>query len=338
MIRRLPFLVASAALAAAAGCVAAVPRELLDAQTEYETASRGPAGALAPVRLHEAEKALDRANREYAKHPRSKQVADLAYVAKRRVEIAESEARAEQARRYVASVEGEARARMLAQGGSWRAQQDLAEAERLRQAQEDAERARAAQAQAEQRARDAEAQAAQREEADRLAREQQAREAEAQRQQQEALTKAQEADRKAQEALERLEKIAQVREEPRGTVITLSGSLLFATGQSELLPQAQSRLTEVAEALKQSPDTQLRIEGHTDARGTETLNQDLSVRRAEAVRNFLENRGIDPERIAIVGYGSSRPIADNRTPDGRAMNRRVEIVLKPRNGVGGAGR
>ena len=358
MNQRLRILLAGAALAGA-GCVTTVPRELMDAQQEYDVAQNGPTRELAPVQLHEAEKALERANRAYVQHPRSRDVEDLAYLARRKVQLAESLARAELARRDKAQAEValQSRTREGQLRDEARRARELLVADQLdaerraRDAELDAQRrANESRAEADRRVHDAELNAQRRAQESQLAEaraardaaqardtEQKAREQESQRQRDEALAQARAADEKAQRALEELKKIAQVREEPRGTVITLSGSLLFTTGKAELLPQARSQLDEVATALDQAPAQQLRIEGHTDARGTEVTNQDLSLRRAEAVRDYLESRGLAPERIAIVGYGASRPIADNHTADGRAMNRRVEIVLKPATGVGGAG-
>jgi outer membrane protein OmpA-like peptidoglycan-associated protein len=120
-----------------------------------------------------------------------------------------------------------------------------------------------------------------------------------------------------------------LREEQRGLVLTLSGSVLFSSGKATLLPSAQDRLTQVAEALRESKHQLITIEGHTDSRGSLSFNQVLSAQRAEAVRHFLVSRGIAPERIRAVGMGPDRPVAENRTAEGRANNRRVEIVLSP---------
>lgn len=192
----------------------------------------------------------------------------------------------------------------------------------------------------------------QQEEMERLAREdQQRREADAQAQQ---LAQAQaqadaehqareEAERRANEALTGLQRSGVgVREDVRGTVLTLSGSVLFASGQSDLLPSARNRLQDVAAALKQS-DNQLTIEGHTDSKGPDEYNEALSLRRAEQVRDFLVAQGLPPDRISVRGMGKYSPVASNATAEGRANNRRVEIVLQHppaednRTGVGGSG-
>jgi outer membrane protein OmpA-like peptidoglycan-associated protein len=138
------------------------------------------------------------------------------------------------------------------------------------------------------------------------------------------------AEQKSNEALERLAaaNAAAVKHDDRGTVITLSGNVLFASGKSQLLPGAQTGLSQVADALKTQNDTKLIVEGHTDSTGNDATNQSLSKARAEAVQSFLVSRGIESARISSVGLGSSRPVADNKTSDGRANNRRVEIVVQ----------
>jgi len=125
-----------------------------------------------------------------------------------------------------------------------------------------------------------------------------------------------------------LARLAAVREEPRGTVITLSGSVLFASDQIALLPQAQIRLNQVAEVLMTLSERNITVEGHTDSQGTETHNLELSQGRADAVRNFLTQHGYQPDRIQAHGMGEGHPIADNGNPEGRANNRRVEIIIE----------
>lgn len=121
--------------------------------------------------------------------------------------------------------------------------------------------------------------------------------------------------------------LASTKEEARGLVITLSGSVLFRSDEASLLPVAETRLDQVATALLETRDRRLVVEGHTDADGEETYNLDLSQRRADAVRTYLVSRGYDAALITANGIGESRPIADNGTPEGKANNRRVEIVV-----------
>jgi len=139
------------------------------------------------------------------------------------------------------------------------------------------------------------------------------------------------AEQKAQDALERLTAAnaqAAVKKESRGTVITLPGNVLFASGKSELLPGAQTSLGQVADALKDQDNAKILVEGHTDSRGSEQTNMMLSKARADAVGSFLVSRGIPTDRVTTQGLGPSRPVADNNTAEGRANNRRVEIVVQ----------
>jgi outer membrane protein OmpA-like peptidoglycan-associated protein len=145
--------------------------------------------------------------------------------------------------------------------------------------------------------------------------------------------KREEAEKKAAQAAADLARIAAVKQESRGMVITLSGAVLFGSGQSALLPGAMMKLNEVADALlKGNPESKIVVEGHTDSQGSASLNQDLSVKRAQSVRDYLVSRGIASDRITAQGIGSSRPIAPNNTAEGRADNRRVEIVVQPAPG------
>jgi outer membrane protein OmpA-like peptidoglycan-associated protein len=139
-----------------------------------------------------------------------------------------------------------------------------------------------------------------------------------------------EVERRAAMAIAALAQIAAVAQEERGTVITLSGSVLFASGKSALLPAATSRLTQVAEALAAGdPGSTFLVEGYTDSRGSDAFNQKLSEARAQSVRDFLVAHGVAADRIQARGLGEEDPVADNATADGRANNRRVEIVIQP---------
>lgn len=117
----------------------------------------------------------------------------------------------------------------------------------------------------------------------------------------------------------------------RGLLVTL-GDVLFEFGKSDLLPSATPRMDKLAAFLQQFPDRQLRIEGYTDSVGSVAANQRLSERRAAAVQSALISRGVSPQRIATQGYGKSYPIASNANPEGRALNRRVEVVIADENG------
>jgi outer membrane protein OmpA-like peptidoglycan-associated protein len=138
------------------------------------------------------------------------------------------------------------------------------------------------------------------------------------------------AERKAAAALQSLDEIGRVKEEARGIVITLSGQVLFATGTYQLLPIAKEKLNDVAKALIDQGDSTIVVEGHTDSRGSDRTNEQLSLERAQEVRGYLVSQGVPAESIRAVGMGESRPIASNATAEGRANNRRVEIVVKPK--------
>jgi outer membrane protein OmpA-like peptidoglycan-associated protein len=104
--------------------------------------------------------------------------------------------------------------------------------------------------------------------------------------------------------------------------------VLFASAKFDLLNTAMTKLDQVADALKaQDPDKRMVVEGHTDSTGSERTNQALSLNRASSVRDYLVSRGVASEKITAVGMSSTKPIADNRTAENRANNRRVEIVI-----------
>src|SRR5690606_20166035 len=136
-------------------------------------------------------------------------------------------------------------------------------------------------------------------------------------------------EKKLSSALSSLKEIGDIKEEKRGVVITLSGSVLFASGKHELLPIAKDRLDEVAKALADQGYKKIVVEGHTDSVGAESVNEALSLKRANSVREHLVSKGIEGAKITAVGLGESRPVAPNDTPEGRANNRRVELVVTP---------
>lgn len=123
-----------------------------------------------------------------------------------------------------------------------------------------------------------------------------------------------------------------------GVVVNLPDVYLFAFGSSTVEAEGRAKLKELAAYLSRPElaGRRLSIEGHTDSIGTDAFNQSLSERRAEAVRRELLTGGVETGRIVARGYGESRPVAPNATPDGaddpaaRARNRRVEIVIENR--------
>ena len=272
------------------------PKELVDARAEYQAASNGVAAKVNPAGLYEAKKSLDKANPAFEQDASSDNTRDMAYIALRKVQLASAQARID-----VASQEKAASEREKARLEQKLTQSELAEVRRKLTEAEEQRRAEAAQLQSTSQQLEAEKQA-------RLA-----------------------AEKKADEATANLAKIAMVKQEARGLVITLSGSVLFTSGRSTLLANARPKLDEVAAALQQSEAEKFIVEGHTDSVGSEATNEELSYRRAQTVRDYLIDRGVPADKIRAVGYGKSRPVADNATAEGRANNRRVEIVIQPKS-------
>jgi len=111
-------------------------------------------------------------------------------------------------------------------------------------------------------------------------------------------------------------------------VVLSDDSVKFPTDRHALSPEAEARLTELTERLKaENRNVYLEIQGFTDATGTPEYNEQLGAARAEAVRKFLSQQGIALNRMATISYGEDTPVADNATPEGRAQNRRVAIVV-----------
>ena len=111
-------------------------------------------------------------------------------------------------------------------------------------------------------------------------------------------------------------------------VVLSDDSVKFPSDRDALSPEAEARLTELANRLKaENVNVYLEIQGHTDAAGPEAYNDALGAARAEAVRRSLSRQGIALNRMATISYGEEAPVADNTTPEGRAQNRRVAIVV-----------
>lgn len=111
--------------------------------------------------------------------------------------------------------------------------------------------------------------------------------------------------------------------------IRITIGVLFATNKAEIKDDSTEDIKKLGVFMQTYPNTTTVVEGHTDNVGSATLNKDLSLRRAEAVRDYLiKNYNIDPNRIKAVGYGSERPVADNATAAGRKMNRRTEAAIE----------
>ena len=116
-------------------------------------------------------------------------------------------------------------------------------------------------------------------------------------------------------------------------IIGFPSDVLFDVGSFSLKPGAYSRLNSLADTLNRYPDTLLVVQGHTDGTGSEVGNQELSERRADAVRSYLLSQGVSPYRVTTYGFGESMPVATNDTAAGRQQNRRVEIEVRPNDSL-----
>lgn len=277
---------------------------------------------LAPQALADARTAVRRAGAEDLSEEQREQ---RVWLARKQLELARAEAFAERARREIDRVEEqrndlllrasrlEARqARRVAENALLDSVATLEEMERARELAMNAEQQR------EQAARAAEQAREEAEQAREVARAQSAEVELARR----------EADLASQTAqsLQRRLEYMEYRQTDRGVVVTL-GDVLFEVGEADLLRSAAENLDDVIELLESEPDKSIRIEGHTDSSGSSELNLRLSERRAEAVRDALIERGIDPGRLNAVGMGEDFPIATNETAQGRARNRRVDVIV-----------
>jgi outer membrane protein OmpA-like peptidoglycan-associated protein len=124
-----------------------------------------------------------------------------------------------------------------------------------------------------------------------------------------------------------LEQIAETKRTENGLIVQLKNDILFDSGSAALKPEAIEQIGQLGGILAKYSDDRVRIEGHTDAQGTEKLNEELSLRRADAVRSVLVQHGVQEAQISALGLGEVRPVADNATKEGRAKNRRVELHI-----------
>jgi outer membrane protein OmpA-like peptidoglycan-associated protein len=278
------------------GCAASVPpAELINARQAYQVASTGQAAQLVPADLHKAQEALAIAEKSFQDDPKSYHTRDLAYIADRKAKMAEALAITAAGNAITAKANKDYQSAQTEIVKNTK--EDLAASERKSALKTEALVA-------------SERDGAQK--TQQLAVEQQAR---------------LDAEKRAADAQAELVKLAAVKEEARGLVITLSGSVLFASNKSALLPAAQDRLNQVAEALLATKDRKLTVEGHTDSQGSASYNQQLSQQRADAVRSYIVSRGYPSDLIQAQGIGKDRPVADNGSAEGRANNRRVEIII-----------
>jgi outer membrane protein OmpA-like peptidoglycan-associated protein len=284
----------------AAGCATVTPIELTTARASYARAASGPATQLLPADLHKAKVVLDAAETSFVEEKASQKTIDLAYIADRTIQIVEAQAQTALTAQTIA-----------------KAKQDYQDKQ--------AQAAKKTQATlAKTRLQLTEAQHGQAQQAEQLEVEHSARMA-ADTKAAASEERAVASEKKVIEANDALAKLA-AKDEERGRVITLSGGVLFRSNDAALLPGAETRLDEVAAALI-ATGKPVSIEGYTDSKGSRSTNMDLSQRRAESVRSYLISRGFPANQVVAKGMGPDRPIAENSSAEGRANNRRVEIVV-----------
>jgi len=269
------------------------PQDLVNARTAFARANSGPTPKSDPADLHSAKEQLDLAEASYAKDGDTQYTRDQSYLAVRKTELAEVVGRTRQSDKEKNGVVNAMHADEKQAVAS-----TSAELGRTRTQLANQNVAYVAQGTA----------------------------------LKDEKSRRQDAEKRAAQASADLAKFATVKQDPRGMVITLSGSILFESAKWDLLPSAQLKLNDVATALiKEDPLSKMVVEGYTDSQGGVSYNQELSQHRAQAVRDYLVTRGIAGDRITAQGFGLTHSIADNKSPEGRANNRRVEIVVQPTN-------
>ncbi len=124
-----------------------------------------------------------------------------------------------------------------------------------------------------------------------------------------------------------LERVAQVKKTENGLLVQMKNDILFDTGSDGVKAEGVGELSKVGDILAKYSDDRVQIAGHTDSTGDAKKNQELSERRATAVKTVLVSRGVKEEQISVQGFGETKPVADNSTAEGRAKNRRVELHI-----------
>jgi len=274
-------------------------------------------GALAPAERALAEQAVQAlvADASGGKTARAHRL----YLAERRVDIAYAAAQAADLERRLGQLDRE-HDRMLLDASRREAEQARMEAEKQRiQGMLQAEEAERLRAEGEQNAQDAEAARARAAQVQRMA-DAQAKAADL------ARKEAQLAEATAADLSRRLQNLHATRG-AQGMQMTLD-DIAFTPGRAELRPEAKASLGKLVAFVNREPDKHVRIEGHTDSRGNSNANQLLSQRRADSVRNALVAAGVAADRVTSVGLGDSHPVASNDSEEGRAMNRRVDVILE----------
>jgi outer membrane protein OmpA-like peptidoglycan-associated protein len=283
-----------AAAAVACGGQPMPPKSLVDARSDYVHVKDGVASQLDPTDVHEADLALQRAESAFANDPNDPSTDDLAMIADRKALIAQARAQEMQAEQREAQANREIEESRTAALQQARGQLNAAQ-QALGTTQ------------------------MQLEEQERASDEQQ--------------RKLHTLEANLMDARDTIARIAAVKDDERGMVITLQGEVLFKTGKWDLKPGAMAKLDEIADALK-GKEQPIAVYGFTDNVGTRDNNLELSQRRADSVRSYLANKGIPQDLLSAQGKGPDVPVADNQSIEGRAQNRRVEIVVEPKAKLG----
>jgi outer membrane protein OmpA-like peptidoglycan-associated protein len=275
-----------------AGCAAErmPPAALVDARTEYVRAKSGVALQLDPTDVHEADLALQRAEHAWDNQPDDPSTIDLAVVAQRKAQIAEAQAAELKSEQDAEAAKRELITVTASQLQNARGQLDQTK-QALNKTQEQLQSEQQLSAEQRQKLTDLEA--------------------------------------KLKDARDTIAKIAAVKDDDRGMVITLQGEVLFKTGKWDLKAGAMAKLDQIADALR-GKEQPIVVYGFTDNVGTRDNNMDLSQKRAQSVRDYLVTKGLPQDLITAQGKGPDDPISDNNSVEGRAANRRVELVVQPK--------
>jgi outer membrane protein OmpA-like peptidoglycan-associated protein len=306
-----------------------VPLEMYEARNAVGIAKSRAADQYASMIFRKAEAGLKMAESALSRKASRKEIVSLARQASQFAEDArafatdrqEQERIAQERAAAAAAAKAEAEAKAAAEAAAARrkADEEARHQAELAAAREARLRAEASARQAQMRA-EAEIAATQaRAEADRLQAQREAARAETERVREAA------AALRAQ-LLEQFNRILETRDTPRGLVITMA-DVLFASGRHELKPVTREKLAKVTGMLIAHPGLNLAIEGHTDNTGSDALNQRLSERRAQTVRDYLMTQGMEERWLMSRGFGKTMPVASNDTAAGRQQNRRVELIV-----------
>jgi outer membrane protein OmpA-like peptidoglycan-associated protein len=266
------------------------PKALVDARNEFARAKSGITVQLDPTDVHEADLALQKAEAAWNNDPDDPNTIDTAVIAQRKAQIAEAEAAAIKAQQDADQARHDLLATSQSQLQAARGQLSQTQ-QTLSMTQQNLEQQKAQSAEQQKKLADLEA--------------------------------------KLKDARDTIAKIAAVKDDDRGMVITLQGEVLFKTGKWDLKAGAMAKLDQIAEALR-GKEQPMVVFGFTDNVGSRDMNMDLSQKRAQAVRDYLVTKGIPQDLITAQGKGPDSPVGDNNSVEGRAENRRVEIVVQPK--------